>query len=337
MSEYDQPDVSFIIPIYNTVKSQIVRCVNSVIKLSNITYEVLMIDDGSDKSNSTEYRKIADKYSFRYFYNVNKGVSYARNYGLQRANGKYVFFLDSDDYILAKNIRKKDIKSDMDLVIYQVKMNVAGQSNFQLFSLGDNFKNSTRELLKLSLKDGLMNWACGKLFKLSFLRKNNLSFDTNRISGEDLNFVIRILQKNPKVLYASRIVYVYLLDNKTNVTRILRHPKRVLQDIIAMLNIRLGVLQKNDVDNRALYLQNLKEQTLGSMFEVYAMLTYYHRNNFEIQKQLNINMKNVMNLTSRTSLLLRLKSKLIETNSKKITVCYVKARKLYRRISPFKL
>lgn len=337
MYKCDQPDLSFIIPIYNTEKKQVVRCVNSITKLTGITYEVLMVNDGSDKLKSNEYEKIAKKYSFRYFYNINKGVSYARNFGLQKANGKYVFFLDSDDYILAKNIRKEDIKSNSDLIIYQVKMNVAGQNDFQLFSLDSNFRNSTEVLLKLALKDGLMNWACGKLFKLSFLQKNNLNFDPKRVSGEDLNFVIRVLYENPDISYVSRVAYIYLLDNKTNITRMIRYPDKVLQDIIAMLDIRLNILQKLNIDNKTYYLEMLKKQSLKSVFEVYAAITYNHRNNADIQEQLRLNIKKIRGLTSKKNLLLSFKEKVIENDNRKAAICYIKIRKIYRKMNPFKL
>lgn len=98
--------VSVIIPVYN-VENYLEKCINSVLNQSYRNYEILLIDDGStDKSGI-----ICDKYAKKYktistFHKKNSGLGLTRNYGLTKAKGKYVTFIDSDDYIKNDYLKK---------------------------------------------------------------------------------------------------------------------------------------------------------------------------------------------------------------------------------------
>jgi len=92
--------VSIIIPFYNAEKF-ISETLRSVISQSNVLFEIIAIDDGSTDLS----RKIIENFQderIQYYYQVNKGVSYARNVGLSYAKGKYVIFFDADD-IMTEN------------------------------------------------------------------------------------------------------------------------------------------------------------------------------------------------------------------------------------------
>ena len=97
------PVVSVIVPVYN-VEPYLAQCINSILSQSFEDFEVLLVDDGSkDKSGG-----ICDEYAardsrIRVFHKENGGLSSARNFGLNRANGKYVMFIDSDDFFLENN------------------------------------------------------------------------------------------------------------------------------------------------------------------------------------------------------------------------------------------
>ena len=118
--------ISIVIPIYN-VEHYIGRCAESVLnqKLSKDEYEVIFVNDGT-KDNSVEVLNKAidfEKYPNFYVYNKeNGGLSSARNFGLDKAHGDYVWFVDSDDWIepncLAKIVKKlNEINPDI-LYIY---------------------------------------------------------------------------------------------------------------------------------------------------------------------------------------------------------------------------
>ena len=96
--------VSVIIPVYNSEKF-ICRCVDSVLNQTYKNLEIFLIDDGSPDNCP----KICDEYAkkderIRVFHNENGGASVARNFALEKMNGDYVIFIDSDDYIKAEMI-----------------------------------------------------------------------------------------------------------------------------------------------------------------------------------------------------------------------------------------
>lgn len=92
-------DISIIIPVYN-VETYLRECLDSVIRQDCEKFEIVCVNDGSTDNSSAILDEYEKKYSFIHVYRKeNGGLSSARNYGMQKANGKYIFFLDSDDML----------------------------------------------------------------------------------------------------------------------------------------------------------------------------------------------------------------------------------------------
>lgn len=124
--------VSVIIPTYNSAHF-IVEAVDSVLAQTFTDFEVLVIDDGS-KDNTKEL--LAEKYgdSIQYFYKDNGGVSKARNFGIEKAKGKYVAFLDSDDAWITEKLEKQ---------ISALEKNLENKACYSSFYLCDENLNPT--------------------------------------------------------------------------------------------------------------------------------------------------------------------------------------------------
>lgn len=104
--------VSVIIPIYKT-EEYLKECIDSVINQTYKNIEIILINDGSPDNSEQICLEYCEKYSnIKYYHQKNQGVSIARNVGISKAEGEYVFFLDSDDYI-----DKNFIKSSVDIAI----------------------------------------------------------------------------------------------------------------------------------------------------------------------------------------------------------------------------
>ena len=90
--------ISVVIPVYNA-ENTINNCIESALKQDLESFEVILVNDGSNDSTSRILEQYSDNPQVKIFHQVNMGVSAARNLGLSHASGEYVFFLDSDDIL----------------------------------------------------------------------------------------------------------------------------------------------------------------------------------------------------------------------------------------------
>lgn len=114
--------VSIIIPIYN-VEKYLRQCLDSAVNQTLSNIEIILINDGSTDNSSCIAREYSLNYSFiKLIEQKNSGQSIARNKGIDAANGKYIYFLDSDDYIeinAIENLYKEAERNNLDLVLFE--------------------------------------------------------------------------------------------------------------------------------------------------------------------------------------------------------------------------
>ena len=222
----NQPLVSIIIPFYN-VAPYIKRCLDSVLNQTYINYEVLLINDKTP-DNSQE---IVDKFllenkesasKFRVVKHIeNKGLSGARNTGIEEAKGDYLFFIDSDDYIDSKCIEnhvKIITKEQADVTFGSYHKFKEGGEIEMTLALG-TMEGSATGIEQLTKKNPFFYYyvnAWNKLFKKSFIKENNLQFE-ERLFAEDLMFLFMVLTKDQKVAFASEAYYYYYLGNTSSI------------------------------------------------------------------------------------------------------------------------
>ena len=111
--------ISFIIPTYNAEKT-IQNTINSILKQSetSLEYEIIVVDDGSTDNTKNLIQELESNEKIKYYSKENSGVADTRNYGVQKSNGEYIIFVDSDDYVsqnLLKDIEPY-IKQNIDLI-----------------------------------------------------------------------------------------------------------------------------------------------------------------------------------------------------------------------------
>ena len=124
-------DLSVIIPVYNTAK-YLRRCLDSVREVECSSFEVLLIDDGStDESGSICDEYVAKDSRFRVIHKKNEGVSAARNLGVHQVTGEYVWFIDSDDYVIQNAVSQcLDLirkHSDIDVFAFPMLISYEGR------------------------------------------------------------------------------------------------------------------------------------------------------------------------------------------------------------------
>lgn len=199
------PKVSVIVPIYN-VEKYISKCIESIKNQTLTDFECLLVNDGTpDYSIEVAKEVFGNDQRFKILNKENGGLSDARNFGLKHANGEYVFFLDSDDYIADDTLElayKKAIEHDSDICVFDMmyvwpdreEVSVGGYIEVTSFSKDKNiiFIN---------------NSANNKFFKREFL--NNKEF----IKGmwyEDLAIIPVWLAKANNVSYVNKPLYYYI-------------------------------------------------------------------------------------------------------------------------------
>lgn len=200
------PLVSIIVPVYN-VEKYITKCLESVKAQSLTDFECLIIDDASpDNSIEVAKKVIKDDKRFKIYHKPNGGLSDARNFGIDKAIGEYLFFLDSDDYIsedllsLSYEMAKRH---DSDIVCFD--MMYVYDDGSQSVSSGADFDicnyESNKELIFIN------NSANNKIYRQSFLAKRRFIKD---MWYEDLAVIPTWLAMANNVSHVAKPLYFYL-------------------------------------------------------------------------------------------------------------------------------
>ena len=112
-------EISVIVPVYN-VQKYLRKCLNSLVKQTFKDIEIIAVNDGSTDDSEEILKEYAEKYdNFSYYNKENGGLSDARNFGLKHANGRYVAFVDSDDYVdrtMYEKMYNKALENNYDYV-----------------------------------------------------------------------------------------------------------------------------------------------------------------------------------------------------------------------------
>lgn len=213
--------VSIIVPVYN-VEKYLRRCVDSLIEQSYSQIEILLIDDGSKDNSFLICKEYAEKDSrIRVFHKENEGLGLTRNYGIERACGEYITFVDSDDYLAADAIEimlKKAVITGADVIIASHYYKNKEQKNVlpeRLYS-GAEIKETLMVHMmgnKGNYLDALSYTAWGKLYKKELFTKNNLFFPSERkFIWEDLAFSVEAYPLCEKVYILHKPVYYYCFN-----------------------------------------------------------------------------------------------------------------------------
>lgn len=209
-------EISVIVPVYN-VETKLNRCLDSLKNQTFEDFEVLLVDDGSkDKSG-----RICDEYAsadsrFKVFHLENGGVSSARNFGIENATGKYIAFVDSDDYVETKylEVLREGVLEDVPLSICGVYYCAEGtqeksaQKEYDDFIVEVSAKNEA--VFAELLRENRLNYVYGKLYKRSKILENQIFFQKDISVGEDTIFVLDYLKKIDKLRIIGKAFYNYV-------------------------------------------------------------------------------------------------------------------------------
>lgn len=203
--------VSVIIPIYKT-KRWLPKCIESVMKQTYTNIEIILVDDGSPDESRSVCEKYAGKDArIKVIHKENGGVSSARNTGIDCASGKYVCFIDSDDWIPRNSIEaiyNKIKETNADFCSGAIRLIYPVHDRKELDTANCVcYKNDIQQLA--SYMETLDSGILGKLFCHDIIKKNNMKFPIGVSLGEDTVFLYRYMQACNKFAAIDEEIYFY--------------------------------------------------------------------------------------------------------------------------------
>ena len=212
--------LSIIIPCYNSdrfIKDTLAMLISQGLDDT----EVIVVDDGSTDSTGEIVQTISQKEPrIRLIQKVNEGVSIARNTGLKEARGDFVYFMDSDDSLTEGTLDfyRTTIMHNRDKEFFGFGYYSYYKGSIKDYSapLYDDMTLSAIETKKAFLGKKLNLHICSTIYAGKFLRDNGICFTPNLAVGEDVEFLLKVLEKSDSLVYRSRKSFIYQIrDDST--------------------------------------------------------------------------------------------------------------------------
>ncbi|MDU1975285.1 MAG: glycosyltransferase [Streptococcus parasanguinis] len=212
---------SVIIPVYN-VEKYIDRCLKSIISQNYDDLEIIVIDNGSTDSSGIICDTYASEYSNISVYHIeNHGVGSARNFGLSKARGEFIYFVDSDDYLVGNLFADfaDKLVSDLDLVVFcyynsfEEDLTEKSRTEKSLPFKGNYDKDGFIKIFKELFLSDMLYTVWNKIYRREFLLENNLSFEQYEL-GEDVRFNLNVYRNVNRIFLSQDSYYVYVIGRK---------------------------------------------------------------------------------------------------------------------------
>lgn len=230
--------ISVIVPIYN-VEKYLGKCLNSILEQTFTDYELILVDDGSTDSSGD----MADEYALKddrisVIHKKNGGLSDARNHGIDKANGEYVCFIDSDDWIektYLEELHELAVKNEADITICDYQKNTGDSVITQPKEFAVVIETGIDAIDNLySDKYGIYVVAWNKLYNRDLF--TDLRYPVGMIHEDEAIFGDLFCEAK-KVVRTERILYNYRVNNETSIMSSKYSLKRL--DILKAMEIRM--------------------------------------------------------------------------------------------------
>lgn len=234
--------VSVIVPVYN-VEKYIKKCLDSLVNQTLKDIEIIVVNDGSPDNSQSIIDDYVKKYpkKVKSYIKENGGQGSARNFGITKATGEYIGYVDSDDYVeldMYEKLYEKAISDGADIVMCANNIVYENSSKINLEKLFLRCKND--KVNALFNNPGV----CNKIYKRKLL--DDLSFRT-KVWYEDIDYISEIIIKAKKISFIDEGLYFYLLRNGStmNNNNILKN-----LDILTSFDSLISYLKDNNYFNK---------------------------------------------------------------------------------------
>ena len=249
--------LSIIIPVFNTEK-KLRKCLDSVLQQKDDELEIVVINDGSKDSSDKIIKEYKEKnpQTISYYKKQNTGVADTRNYGIKKAKGQYIMFLDSDDYIDAHlySIVKQYMKKNIELIKFKLQRidesgNILEKVNGPVFETttgGEGFEN-------LYASDVLLDSPCIYIIKKEIFIRNKLLFNVGT-EHEDFGLIPFVIVLAKTMISIDYYGYEYVQSNGS-ITRNNNYSKtkKKAYDALKQYDEALVKIEKHNINKKAAY------------------------------------------------------------------------------------
>ena len=291
--------LSIIIPVFN-VEETLKRCIESILMQAYADWELWLVDDGSTDSSGD----ICDVYSkqdsrIHVIHKKNEGVSSARNIGIDNATGRYVMFVDSDDYLEGDSLETMINFAegyDADIVMcgffYHFEESGEIKPNFVKNTFVGGNSQFVSVLFKEALERELLNPPWNKVIKKKVLEQNQIRFISEYSICEDMIFTMKLLSVSTKIVSLNVPLYHYIYKKGENLVN--RFHKNFYEALSAYYELMKRYLETNgalDVLHRDIN-KLFVDKTISYFKKIYSYDGYDTKTKYRELKRIGEDIRN---------------------------------------------
>ena len=252
------PKVSVVIPVYNTEK-YIEKCLESIVGQKLNDLEIIIVNDGSTDDSETVIKRWIEKnkqkeIEIKYLKKENSGLSDSRNFAIPYVTGKYISFIDSDDYIDSNLYSHLEQFMDDNIDLIKFKMQTVDEKGNILEKLdGPIFEKCKGEegYEKLCTNDRFLDPACIYLYRTEFYKANNFKYKVGAYH-EDFGLTSLIILKAKSFVSTNEYGYYYL-QSDNSITRNQNYDKEIkkAKDLLGHYDDMIKVIKNYEISNKS--------------------------------------------------------------------------------------
>lgn len=253
---------SFIVPVYNTEK-YLKKCLDSLVNQTYKDFEIIVVNDGSTDKSSNIISKYQKKYkNIIVIDKENEGLSMARNRGVQKSSGKYIIFVDSDDYVSNKLLEEVDKKiDDSDILRFQIATEDENYTKINEYHEEDFESMCGYDAFKYLSSYHFVEPAWCYVIRKNYYIENKFSFKKG-VYHEDFGLIPYVIYKARKVKSIDFIGYYYIqrngsIMNNNDYKKTVKKAFDMIEQYKTMRLFAKNINRKNNLDDYFLsYISN---------------------------------------------------------------------------------
>ena len=317
-------NLSILVPAYN-VEKYIEECIDSLLDLDT-NYEIIIINDGSTDNTKQilqKYKKI--KY-IKIINQENMGIAHTRNNLLKNATGKYIFFIDSDDYINKEKFNEllKQV-NNQDLILFNYNIFNNNNKKVKKNIFNEDFinikKNKDLFFKLISKRNDLYLWTF--LIKRELITKSNINFLPYLF--EDLQFLINVIYYSKTIEFINLDIVNYRINRENQVTKV--HSYENISHRIIMSDLTIKQVKKYNLSNKLKIL--LFKRIANIYYSAIPLINDKTKEEQELLKNLIDNYNYILKYSSKKTLILKILMKINKKFTYISSNTFLKLFKLY--------